>query len=161
MKEILGNNLKQFFDIIDPNYNEAEIEFKNNEYEVWYVTDKLYEQMCNMTEDGFVKLAGEEAWWRSCKGSNQDGRKLKVFLVNNKPFTGWRNKYYQDDFENHEEENQSEYTCLTEYLSCHMGCSLPKNVIALCMDLARYNQMSVGELFSKYEGLGGKDGHEN
>lgn len=150
--EILGNNLKQFFDTLDPEACEAEIEFANNKYEVWSVTDKLYEQMCNMTEDDFVETAGEDAWWRGAEGSNQDGKKLKVFLVNNKPFTGWRNKYYQDDFENHEEENPTKYTCLTEYLSEHMGCSLLGNIIALCMDLAKYNQMSVGELFSKYEG---------
>ena len=44
------------------------------------------------------------------------------------------------------------YDCLTDYLSEELGCSQPGNVCALVMDLARYNGMSMSELFSKFEG---------
>ena len=33
-----------------------------------------------------------------------------------------------------------------------IGASLPKNVVACAMDLAKYNNMSLGDLFTEYEG---------
>lgn len=61
MKEILGNNLEQFFN----NNVSANRTYKGNEYEVWEVTNATFDIMCNMTEEEFVRLAGEDAWWRS------------------------------------------------------------------------------------------------
>ena len=63
MKEILGYNLKQFFDKTDPNYKEAEINFANSEYEVWEVSDELFETMCNMSNEKFEKLAPMSVIW--------------------------------------------------------------------------------------------------
>lgn len=39
-----------------------------------------------------------------------------------------------------------------EYLCEHVGASLPRNVVACAMDLAKYNNMSMAELFQNYEG---------
>lgn len=67
--EILGNKLKRFFDIVDNPPNDAEITYAGNRYEVWEVSEDLFNKMCGMSEDEFVKLAGEEAWWRQSDGS--------------------------------------------------------------------------------------------
>ena len=65
MKEILGKNLKQFFDTIDNPPNDAEITYAGDRYEVWEVSDDLFIKMCNMSEEEFVEMAGEDVWWRS------------------------------------------------------------------------------------------------
>lgn len=45
MKEILGNKLKRFFDIVDPHYSGAEITYSDyGKYEVWEVSDKLFKK---------------------------------------------------------------------------------------------------------------------
>lgn len=69
MKEILGGNLKLFFDLMDKNCDSADITYAGNKYEVWEVSDELFTKMCDMTEEQFVELAGEDAWWRSSDGS--------------------------------------------------------------------------------------------
>ena len=69
MVEILGNNLKQFFDIIDNPPQDAEITYAGERYEVWEVSDELHKKMCDMSEEEFVEMAGEDAWWRSSTGS--------------------------------------------------------------------------------------------
>ena len=70
MVEILGNNLKQFFDTVDNPPNDADITYAGNKYEVWEVSDELFQKICGMPEEEFVKLAGEEAWLRQSYGSN-------------------------------------------------------------------------------------------
>lgn len=59
--EILGNKLKRFFDKVDNPPNDAEITYAGHRYEVWEVSENLFNKMCDMSEDEFVKLAGEEA----------------------------------------------------------------------------------------------------
>ena len=59
--EILGNKLKRFFDIVDNPPNDAKITYAGNKYEVWEVSEDLFNKMCDMSEEEFVKLAGEEA----------------------------------------------------------------------------------------------------
>ena len=56
MIEILGNNLKQFFDIVDNPPNDAEITYAGERYEVWEVSDELHKKMCNMSEEEFIEL---------------------------------------------------------------------------------------------------------
>ena len=87
MVEILGNNLKQFFDTIDNPPKDAEITYAGERYEVWEISDELYKRMCDMSEEEFIKLAGEDAYVCTC-----------------------------------------------------------------AIDLAKYNDMTMGELFEKYEG---------
>ena len=69
MIEILGGNLKKFFDIVDNPPNDAEITYAGDRYEVWEISDELHKRMCDMSEEEFIELAGEDAWWRSSEGS--------------------------------------------------------------------------------------------
>ena len=151
MPEVLGKNLKEFFDKVDPSYKDAEITYANDRYEVWNISDELFERMCNMTEGEFVKLSGrDDAWWRSSNGSNLNWNEKGEFIVNNKTMIGWKNKPWQDD--DKEYNNRKNYTDLSEYLCEHIGASLPRNVVACAIDLAKYNNMTLGELFKNYEG---------
>lgn len=43
--------------------------YAGERYEVWEVSGELHKKMCNMSEEEFVELAGEDAWWRSSTGS--------------------------------------------------------------------------------------------
>ena len=144
MKEILGNNLQKFFDIVDPHYSEAEITYSDyGKYEVWEVSDKLFEKMCNMTEEKFEEIAGEEAWWRSSESSVL-GCPDTYFTVNDAELLAWDSPIYSS-------KKWHDYSNLTEYLRECLGASLPKNVCALATDLALYNNITMGELFEIYE----------
>lgn len=112
---------------------------------------ELFERMCNMTEKEFAKLSGrDDAWWRRADGSNLNWHEKGKFTVNNKTMIGWKNKPWQDD--DKEYNNRKNYTDLSEYLCEHIGASLPRNVVACAIDLAKYNDMTLGELFKNYEG---------
>ena len=70
MKEILGNNLEQFFFVLDyPKEYVAICTYNSNRYEVWLMDDEIFDMISDMSEEKFVKFAGEDAWWRSSNGS--------------------------------------------------------------------------------------------
>lgn len=144
MVEILGKNLKQFFDIIDNPPNGAEITYAGDRYEVWEVSDELFVKICDMSEEEFVEIAGEDAWWRSSTGS-VIGIPDAEFDVNGNNLVAWDSPIYESKKDN-------KYENLSDYL-CHcVGVSQPRNVCACAMDLSKYNDMTMGELFEKYEG---------
>ena len=141
MKEILGNSLKRFFDTVDDKYNDAEITYAGNRYEVWEVSDELFKQMCDMSEEKFVELAGDDAWWRSSEGSVMGVPDVE-FTISGEKMIGWNTRGEYENFQ---------YANLSDYLCYGVGASQPKNVCALAVDLAKYNNMKMGELFNKYE----------
>lgn len=147
MKEILGGNLKRFFDTVDNKCANADITYAGNRYEVWKVSNKLFEQMCEMSEEKFVELAGEDAWWRSSTGCVL-GVPYEKNIVNGHKLISWSKGYFDCEASRRSRKYQS----LSEYLCECVGVSLPRNVVACAMDLAKYNNMTMGELFEKYEG---------
>lgn len=162
MIEILGENLKRFFDSIDKNCTESDITYAGNEYEVWKVSDELHEKMCDMSEEEFVELAGDDAWWRSSEGSVL-GNPDYTFYINGESILAWQEHDRNGDYckgccDDDEEEcyecvkESRSFKKLTEYLCNEIGASQPRNVCALSVDLAKYNNMTMGELFQKYEG---------
>lgn len=143
MIEILGNNLKKFFDIIDNPPNDAEITYSGNKYEVWEVSEQLFQRMYNISEEEFVELAGEDAWWKSSTG-NILGVPDTEFDVKGNDLVAWDSLIY-------ESKKGNKYENLSDYLCNCIGVSQPKNVCACAMDLAKYNNMTMAELFEKYE----------
>ena len=141
MEEILGKALKRFFDVVDSEYNNAEITYAGNRYEVWEVSDELFKQMCDMSEEKFVELAGKDAWWRSSEGSVMDIPDVE-FTISGEKMIGWNTRGEYENFQ---------YANLSDYLCYGISASQPKNVCACAMDLAKYNNMTMGELFNKYE----------
>lgn len=144
MKEILGKNLKKFFDAVDSECNNADITYAGDRYEVWKVSDELFGKICNMSEEEFLELAGEDAWWRQSYGSNLGYPDAK-FKVNSKNLIGWDSPIYDSKI-------GKKYDDLSDYLCDCIGVSQPRNVCACAVDLAKYNDMTMGELFEKYEG---------
>lgn len=147
MKEILGNNLKQLFFILDNQDEEIPVcTFRNNRYEVWEVPDKLFEDISNMSEEDFEKFAGEDAWWRSSNGSVLYSLDKGEITINNQKMIGWIKKPWDEEIS-----KDIHYQSLLEYLCEFIGASTPHNVVACTMDLAKFNHLSMGELFKKYE----------
>lgn len=142
--EILGSNLKRFFDTVDNPPKDAEITYAGNSnginYEIWEVSDELFKIICGLSEEEFTSLAGDNAWWRSSEGSVL-GYPDSKFVVNGKTLRCW----------DMGRTGRDEFTCLTEYLCDNIGASLPKNVCACAVDLAKYNDMKMSELFEVYE----------
>lgn len=172
MKEILGDCLFKF--IIEmsnrKDYEKHQRTYKGRGYEVWEVSDDLFEDMCDMSEEEFFKLAGDEAWWRYSEGSNMWSPDVE-WEINNQKIFAWdsnRRDEYEFECENCSDRESGtcegtkedfedcfgarEYLKLTEYLCEEIGASQPRNVCALATDLAKYNNMTLGELFTKYEG---------
>lgn len=54
---------------------------------------------------------------------------------------GWNTRGEYENFQ---------YAKLTDYLCYGIGASQSKNVCACCVDLAKYNDMTMAELFEKY-----------
>lgn len=142
MKEILGNNLSLFF----KNYFgirdgiTIKCTYKDINYEIWTISDWIFEKMCMINEEEFEQLAGSLGWWRWCGGSNL-GIPCDTAFVNGSELRCWN-----------ENKCNETYNCLTEYLCDSVGASQPKNVCACAIDLAKYNYITMGELFNKYEG---------
>ena len=147
MKEILGNNLKQVFFILDNQDEEIPVcTFRNNRYEVWEVPDKLFEDISNMSEEDFEKFAGEDDWWRSSNGSVLYSLDKGEITINNQKMIGWIKKPWNEEIS-----TDIKYSSLTEYLCEFIGASTPLNVVACAMDLAKFNHLIMGGLFKKYE----------
>ncbi|BCC54934.1 hypothetical protein BCJMU07_4284 [Bacillus cereus] len=118
-------------------------------YQVYEVSDEDFKILSDDaskrdTDDGHWESGG----WRWCEGSNQ-GKPNDILLVNNKDLHCWAEPV-EDDQE--EKPYFNEYIHLLEYLEMEKGCSSFKNVCALAKDLAKYNNMTMAELFRKYQG---------
>lgn len=169
MKEILAENLKPFF---DNTHLAGTCTYKGKIYEVWEVSDQVFDIMDEMGEEEFVK-ACPEGMWRYSSGSIF-GTPCVDYEINGNKIIAWddrRERYIEDCFEcplslysykgercKRTEEDYLEcfgerkYKSLLEYLCEEMSCSAPRNVCALSKDLAKYNGITLGELFRKYEG---------
>ena len=134
-------------------------------YQIWELEKSDMHKMDEMTE-----WPEHYGWWRYAKGSNM-GTAYSRFTINGQELIAWDGPSREDLRDDWKDEPDSEkasfhysykeyeefwkphkYDCLTDYLSEELGCSQPGNVCALVMDLARYNGLSMSELFSKFEG---------
>ena len=138
MKEILGDSLEQFFS----NSINGKRTYKGDRYEVWEVSDETFRVMCDMSEEEFVELAGEEGWWRCADGSNL-GTPNTTIYINGHKLLGWADEDDEDDEFEIRASNLSDYFCEV------IGASQPRNVCAVAIDLAKYNNITMGELFTK------------
>lgn len=127
-------------------------------YQVWELSQEEFKKLL-ATEDASYQ---NEEWWRSAEGSNM-GIVHRRFKINHHYIKAWDGASREEQ----EEENKQlpvddrfstprEYRSLTEYLCDEIGSSQPRNVCALCTDLAKQNSMTMAELFSKYEGRASK-----
>lgn len=107
-------------------------------------------QVYTVSDEDFKKLSDEpnaaDTWknggWRWCEGSNLS--KPDTFVkVNQKMLFGWVDEESYEPYV---------YRNLLTYLEEEVGCTSFKNVCAVTKDLARYNAITLGELFQEYQG---------
>ena len=177
MREIIGENMKNIFIIQGINPKETfsgSIGYWPN-LKVWEVDDVEYESLCNMTDEQFERWSEEGAWWRCAKGSNM-GVPTHEFTINGEKIVAWYDDYIDKnlteefwyDVANGDETDAdgnleryiaewhtTDYRDLLEYFCEELGASTERNVCALATDLAKYNNMTMAELFRKYGGSNG------
>ena len=121
------------------------------------------------TEEEYEQIAADDSWWRGANGSNL-GVPYQIFKINGKSLLAWcgrnRDELY-DEYNEMDEEERAEYARAEEYVEffapfeysdlltyfCEeLGASTERNVCALATDLAKYNNITIGELFEKYGG---------
>lgn len=150
MVEILGNNLKSLFENTKLNgvctYKGIPKREYDITYEVWEISEEDFEIMCNMTEERFESYC-PEGWWRHSEGSIFS-TPYETNIVNGHKLISWSKGFFNCE----ETRKPKRYESLSDYLCNCIGASLPKNVCALSIDLAKYNNMKLSELFRKYEG---------
>lgn len=143
MKEILG----QLHQVLDNKADNAKCTYNGDPYEVWEVTDELFEYLCGFEEDVWNdRFPG--SWLRQSEGSVIKNWETYIFNINGQFMHGLLNEHRILD----DGWFQDTYSSLTEYLCEHVGYSQPRNVCAVAMDLAKMNGMSMGKLFEVYEG---------
>lgn len=172
VKEILGINLQYFF-------NDRELwgtdifgekTYSGKKYEVWEISDKAYKIMSDMTDEEFYKLYPLTEW-AFASGSNM-GEPEVDYIINEQPIKAWDGEQrlsWKDD-ECVDCSDYLEGRCsatdedvsgcyysrkwynLTDYFSYEIPVGELLNICALAVDLAKYNNMTLGELFTKYEG---------
>lgn len=174
MKEIIGENMNNIFIIQGINPKETfsgSIGYWPN-FKVWEVNDAEFNSLCEITDEQFERWSEEGAWWRWSEGSIM-GVPTYEFTINDEKIMAWydddRDKDLEEDFKEEvasgyevdTEENLEkyittwhpmEYKDLLEYLCEELGASTERNVCALATDLAKYNNITMAELFRKYGG---------
>lgn len=144
MKEIMGENLSPFFrkvGIYPPKKFNGNVGHWPN-LEVWHLTDSQFELIEDMTDEEFNNMAPDGCWWRFAEGSIMDVPNVRA-KINDKEILAWANPNTTHNLE---------YDNLLEYYREVLGVSTEKNICALSVDLAKYNNMTIAELFWRYSG---------
>lgn len=111
---------------------------EHTDYQVYEVSDEDFEKLSADTEDNGWKDGG----WRWAKGSNMGAPNDKKTVCGERLICWDRSDGWKED----------EYGDLLTYLCEEMGCSAFRNVCALAKDLAEFNNMTMAQLFEKYQG---------
>lgn len=153
MKEILGNELEKAFEVFNI---DAKCTYVGKDYNIYELTDEEHDTLCDISNEDWLEGYG---FWRSAVGSNQSDNGTDTFEVNDHAMIGFLGDFREDQAEENancpEEdiyETEKEYDSLLNYLCDEIGASTESNVIAVAVDLAKLNNMKVGELFTKYQG---------
>lgn len=143
--EILAESLEQA--VIDLKLKAVKT-FDSKEYQVWEIEEDDFERICSMKEKEW-----EYEWgmWRFAVGSNISCNPVHRYNINGKYI-----RAYDGDRRTDVEPDDiwwippRKYTGLLEYISEEFGASQPRNVCAICVDLAKLNGIKMSELFKKY-----------
>ena len=171
MYEFIGENMGVVFETLDIPYMQG---YSGNighwpNFGVYKILEQDFPKLCNIPDDEFEKQF-PDSWWRYAEGSNM-GTPNCEFIINGCKIDAWQNEWYIDDLveehrrlpideqleydgvEDYIEENYTyKYPNLLEYFCDELGVSTERNVCALATDLAKYNEMSMAQLFKLYGG---------
>ena len=142
--EILGHGLKPYFKrlgLISPKCT-----YFSPTYEVWKIQGFILTYISEMSDEEFYALFPDEdeefPWWRYCEGSVLSPPYEKV-IINKEKIVGWKRSLDPNEV--------PEYPDLLSYLCNEIGVSTEKNICAVAKDLAKYNGMTMGELFTRLQ----------
>ena len=119
---------------------------ESEEMRVYYITRDEFDILCN---DKYSADDWFDSCWRYAEGSNLGSLNTQK-TINKKVlscFSSLRQPLYEDD----QESDDMEYSHLLDYLCYCLGVSTESNICAVSVDLARYNHMTMAELFEKYQ----------
>lgn len=142
MKEVLAG--EGFANAVAALHLACERVYRGEQYEVWELEDESLGKILGYQDDLWKP---EWGWYRCADGCNVAHWPTATFMVNGKYMIGFYNE--NDDY--WREKTDRAYDSLTDYLCEVIGASTPKNVCALAVDIARLNEMTMAELFTKYE----------
>ena len=113
-------------------------------------SEALIPSVYELTDEDFDRLRAipEEEWnqavaWRYAEGSHLGPTADHRVIVNGRYMQGWHG---------HDHRPGRRYDSLLEYL-CAYGVSQPRNISALTADLSRSNNLTLGQLFAKFQPL--------
>lgn len=155
MVEILAKNIENLFDNTDNR------KYHGKDCDVWTVSEEFHKNLCDMSDDEFEQKC-PDGWWVSVISSNL-GSPDGEFEINSYPmlayYGNFRKDYYgeccwdcQDYYdrtcETTDEEierciGEKKYKNLLSYLNEELRIGTERNICAVCVDLARYNNMTM------------------
>lgn len=174
MIEIIGENMNVVFERLNIPYSQTysgDIGYwpKFGVYEI-SIDDLIWINV--FSEETWAKEF-PDSWWRYADGSNMGSPNCE-FEINGHLIDAWQNEYHVDDLVDEYRRlpsyEQSEYEAhggvedyitdnyqyahkdLLTYFCDELHVSTERNVCALAVDLAKYNEMSLAELFRIYGG---------
>lgn len=170
MKELLcGEGINKAFKDLGI---EAKQTYCGEVYEVWELSEDNYDKLLQKSDalktgvdwffDLFDHWQDDWGWWRYSPGSNIEDYPTRVFHIRGKDMIGYLNDHRFDSmfYEEPDESDELWYFThekLTEYICDEIGASTESNVCAVAMSLAKLNNISMGELFTIYEGVKNED----
>lgn len=137
MKEILING--------DPTNEFQRLEihptltYQGKKYKVYKLNDLDFEKLYN--DDAKEKESWLNSTWSWCKGSVL-GTPTEIIKVNGEDLIGWRSSSIKEN----------NYRNLLTYFCDELGVSRMRNICACAIELAKHNNMTLAELFIKYQG---------
>jgi hypothetical protein len=150
MVEILGAELDKAFKELNISAKKT-YQLKNKswgyceDYQVWELSDENYERLCTISDEDWHDDWG---WWRGAKGSNLGGVDRR-YNINNHYIYAWDGYKRQND---KDYPWPREYKDLLSYFCDEIGASTENNVCAVVVNLAAQNNITMAELFKKYQG---------
>ena len=145
MVEILGNNLSVAIQELNVM---AKRTFNSDEYEVWEMEEIERLKLNATTEEEWKENYG---WFRYGDGANVTP--CKTVKINGIEVIGYENERFKEAFEDEGFEGYEEfvhsYRGLTQHFEETCGATTCENVTAVSIEMARHNDMTLGELFGK------------
>jgi hypothetical protein len=125
---------------INPQYTWSGQWNKDGNITVIKITKNEFNILCDENESE-IKGVWKDCAWRWFEGCIL-GKPSIQFIINDKEIMAWDIR----------KNNKFKYDNLLEYLDDQLGALNCDDTCALTMDLARYNNMTLTELFTRYQG---------
>lgn len=148
---------------------DAKKTFGNSRFEVWDISQGSLDALNSIPDEEWKEDYG---WYRFSGGCNISHYPTHEFYINENKMIGFydpcqyepyldyvrEHKYSGEQLSSIDHNFFFHYIRLTVYLCDMFGISTETNICSVCVDLAKLNNMTMAELFEKFEGC--KDKYE-